>query len=136
MSADENIAVVRAWVEDIWNFGNLAHLERFHPPTLNNHGRQTTVEEVRQWHQRNRAAFPDIHYTIDAVFAVDDHVALRWTATATHMGTLWNLIPATHRHITWGGMHMLRLVHLQIVEIWAVQDTVAQLQQMGVTLHP
>jgi hypothetical protein len=32
-------------------------------------------------------------------------------------------------------MHLLRLANKQIVEVWALQNSIAQLQQMGVTLH-
>jgi predicted ester cyclase len=124
------------WVEQIWNAGDLDQLSQFHPATFANHGNPMTIAETRQWHLRNRSTFPDIHYTIADLFATADRVALRWSATATHQGALWNLIPATGKTITWHGMHLLRLANQQIVEVWAVQDTIAQLQQMGVTLRP
>jgi predicted ester cyclase len=136
MSAEANIELVREWVERIWNAGDLALLAHFHPSIFTNHDRPTTIEETRQWHLRNRVTFPDIHYTIDDMFATDDRVALRWSASATHRGALWGMIPATEKTITWNGMHLLRLANKQIVEVWAVQDSIAQLQQMGVTLHP
>ena len=136
MASDTHIAIVRRWVEQIWNAGNMDLLSHFHPPSIINHGSHSTIEETKQWHLSNRAAFPDIHYTIDDIFASADQVALRWTATATHRGTLWNIIPATGKTITWNGMHLLRLAHQQIVEVWAVQNTIAQLQQMSVSLQP
>jgi predicted ester cyclase len=136
MSAEANMELVRQWVEEVWNAGNLERLAHYHPPTFDNHGNSSTVEEARQWHLSNRATFPDIHYTIEDMFAADDRVALRWIATATHRGTLWNLIPPTGKIITWNGMHLLRLANGYIVEVWAVQNSIAQLQQMGVTLQP
>ena len=136
MSAEANMDLVRAWVEQVWNAGDVERLTDFHPPTLVNGGRRATVDEMKQWHLRNRVTFPDIHYTIDDIFATDDRVALRWTATATHLGALWNMIPPTGKSITWTGMHLLRVVDRRIVEIWALQNGVAQLRQMGVTLHP
>jgi predicted ester cyclase len=136
VSPQANIELVRQWVEQVWNAGNLDLLTHFHPASFDNHGRSTTIEESKQWHLHNRATFPDIHYTIDDAFATDDQVAVRWTATATHRGTLWNMIPPTGKTIIWNGMHLLRLANKQIVEVWAVQNTIAQLQQMGVTLQP
>ena len=136
MSAESNIALVCQWVEQIWNEGNLERLVFFHPPSFINHGSPLTIEEGKEWHLRNRETFPDIHYVIDDLFATDDRVALRWSATATHRGALWNMIPATGKPIAWNGMHFLRIANQQIVEVWAVQNTIAQLQQMGVTLHP
>jgi predicted ester cyclase len=136
MSAEANMELVRQWVEQVWNAGNLELLSHFHSPTFDNHGKRSTIEETKQWQLRNRVTFPDIHYTIDDLFATDDRVALRWTASATHRGALWNMIPPTGKTITWNGMHLLRLANKQIVEIWAVQNSIEQLQQMGVTLHP
>ena len=142
----DTIDLVRQWVEEIWNQGQLQRLGQFHPPTFTNHGQPSTIEETEQWQLQNRATFPDVHYTIDDIFAAGDaatpvvgsttQVAFRWTATATHQGTLWGMIPATGKSITWNGMHMLRVVDQQIVEVWAVGNSVAQLQQMGVTLQP
>ncbi|HYF91464.1 MAG TPA: ester cyclase [Symbiobacteriaceae bacterium] len=136
MSAEANIDLVRVWVEQIWNAGHVERLTDFHPPTFENEGHRVTVEEMKQWHIRTRVTFPDIHYTISDIFATDDRVAFRWNATATHRGALWNLIPPTGRSITWNGMHLLRLADGRIIEIWAVQNGVAQLRQMGVTLLP
>jgi predicted ester cyclase len=136
MSAEANMELVRQWVEQVWNAGNLGLLSHFHPPTFDNHGNRSTLEETKQWHLSLRVTFPDIHYTIDDMFATDDRVALRWSAKATHHGALWNMIPPTEKTITWNGMHLLRLANKQIVEVWAVQNSIAQLQQMGVTLHP
>jgi predicted ester cyclase len=49
---------------------------------------------------------------------------------------LWGLIPATHKTITWGGIHMLRVEAGQIVEVWAFVDMAVMLQQLGVSLQP
>ncbi len=131
-----NVELVRRWVDQVWNAGDLDRLADFHPETYENEGRPSTVEETKQWHLRNRTTFPDIQYTIDDIFAADDRVALRWTATATHGGTLWNFIPPTGKSITWTGMHMLRIADERIVEVWALQNGLAQLRQMGVTIQP
>jgi predicted ester cyclase len=136
MLAEANMALVREWVEQIWNAGKLERLTQFHPLTFDNHGHRSTLEETEQWHIRSRATFPDVHYTIEDIFATEDRVALRWTATATHQGNLWDMIPPTGKRITWNGMHLLRIAGNRIVEVWAVANTIAQLQQLGVTLNP
>lgn len=136
MAVEANIALVRAWVDQVWNQGNVERIVDFHPPTFMNEGQPSTPETAKAWHLSNRVTFPDVQYTIEEIFATDDRVALRWTATATHLGTLWNLIPATGKRITWNGMHLLRVGDKKIVEVWALQNTIAQLRQMGATLHP
>lgn len=128
--------LVRQWVEQVWNNGNVERIIDFHSPTFDNEGKRSTPEAAKQWHLSNRITFPDLHYIIDDIFATEDRVAMRWTATATHLGTLWNLIPPTGKLITWNGMHLLRLADKKIVEVWALQNNIAQLRQMGATLHP
>lgn len=136
MSTETNMKLVRQWVEQVWNSGDMESISRFQPPSFVNEGSVSNIEEAKQWHLNNRSVFPDIRYSIDEMFASDDRVVLRWTAKATHLGTLWGMIPPTNRIIAWNGMHMLRLEDGKITEIWAVQNTSSQLQQMGVTLLP
>jgi predicted ester cyclase len=136
MSVEVNVTLVQEWVDAIWNGGKLDLLGRFHPPVFENHGRETTIEDTKQWHQTNRTTFPDIAYTIEDIVSTGDRVTFRWTARATHQGMLWNFIPPTGKEINWSGMHMLRLKNNQIIEVWALQDTLIQLQQMGVTIQP
>ena len=136
MSAEANVELVRQWVEQVWNHGDTERLVDFHPAIFENEGKPSTPEAAKQWHLSHRVTFPDVQYTIEDIFATNGRVALRWTATATHLGSLWNMIPATGKRITWNGMHLLRLVDKQIVEVWALQNTLAQLRQMGATLHP
>lgn len=136
MSAKANIELVRQWVEVIWNQGQPERIIDFHPPTFVNEGKPSTPEETKQWHLNQRNTFPDLHYTIEDIFATEDRVAIRWTANATHRGFFWNLLPPTGKVITWNGIHLLRLQDGKIVEVWALQNSIAQLRQMGATLHP
>ncbi len=136
MTSDANMALVRQWVEQVWNRAELDRIADFHTPVFENEGRPATPDEVKQWHVNNRLTFPDIHYVIEDMFASEDRVALRWRASATHEGSMWNMIPPTGKKISWTGMHLLRLLNARIVEVWALQNNSAQLQQMGVTLLP
>lgn len=136
MSAQTNMELVRQWMEVIWNQANLERINDFHPPTFDNEGKHSTPDEARQWHLNQRSTFPNLHYSLDDLFATEDRVAIRWTASATHDGLFWNLIPPTGKMITWNGIHLLRLQNGKIVEVWALQNNIAQLRQMGATLHP
>lgn len=136
MSAKVNMEVVRHWVEAIWNQCDLERIIDFHPHTFDNEGKPSTPEEVKQWHLNQHNTFPDLHYTIEDLFATEERVAIRWTANATHRGSFWNLIPPTGKVITWNGIHLLRLQNGKIVEVWALQNNITQLRQMGATLHP
>ncbi|MFN8446644.1 MAG: ester cyclase [Caldilineaceae bacterium] len=136
MTQAENVTLVRRWIDEVWNQGDWERMADFHPAIFENEGKQSTLEDARLWHLHNRTTFPDIHYVIDDIFASEERVAVRWSATATHKGTLWNLIPPTGKTIRWNGMHMLRLTDGKIIEVWALQNSVAQLMQMGAKLSP
>jgi steroid delta-isomerase-like uncharacterized protein len=47
-------------------------------------------------------AFPDLHFQIDQMLAVDEYVVTRWTATGTHRGDLMGIAPTGKRGVTHG----------------------------------
>ncbi|MEM7117311.1 MAG: ester cyclase [Chloroflexota bacterium] len=132
----KNSEIVRFWVERVWNQGDWAALADCHPETFQNEGRASTIAEAQAWHERTRATFPDIHYTIDETMVTEARVAFRWTATGTHQGSLWGFVQPTEKVIRWNGMHMVGIENGRISEVWVISDTLAQLQQMGVQLQP
>jgi predicted ester cyclase len=136
MLTDPTVELVRDWVEAIWNQGHLERVLEFHPSSFMNEGQLSSPEHARLWHERMRATYPDLAYTIKDIFACGDRVALRWMATGTQAGELWGLVPPTHKRVTWGGSHLLRVVDGQIVEVWAFTEFAALLEQLGVRMEP
>jgi len=78
-----------------------------------------------------RGGMPDVHAVVEDQIAEGDRVVTRWSATATHTGTLKG-IPATGKraHIT--GCNVARIANGQIVESWFNFDMLSLLQQIGV----
>ncbi|MEZ4866471.1 MAG: ester cyclase [Caldilineaceae bacterium] len=128
--------VVRQWIEQVWNAGNLQQIDHFHPPTFQNEGALATRAAVRAWHEQMRTTFPGLHYAIEEIVVAGDRVVVRWLARATHQGTLWGMIPPTGKSVTWPGIHIVRVEAGQIVKIWAVANQASILQQLGVRLVP
>ena len=124
------------WIERVWNGGELAALDEFHPPTFLNDGRPSTPDVARAWHARTREAFPDMHYEIDELFTVGNRVIVRWTASGTHLGTLWGTIGATGRRVGWRGIHLLTVKARRIVEVWAASTLGDIAEQLGLELRP
>jgi predicted ester cyclase len=60
-------------------------------------------------------AFPDLTYHIDAVAVEGNTVAICWTASGTHAGTL-RMEPATGKTVTWTGMSFLTLEDGKLVQ--------------------
>lgn len=128
--------IVRQWIDQVWNAGNLQQIEQFHPPFFQNEGTLTTCAEARTWHEQMRTTFPDIHYQIEEIFVAGNRVVVRWLARATQQGNLWGLIPPTSKPVAWPGIHIVRVETDKIVEIWGVANQTKILQQLGVRLLP
>jgi predicted ester cyclase len=68
-----------------------------------------------------RETFPDIHVTVDDLVAEGDKVAVRWTATMTHMGDGLGF-PATSKKVKLSGSSFLICGNGQILEGWNHMD--------------
>ena len=77
-----------------------------------------------------RAGFPDIRFTVEAVVADGDDVAVRWTWHGTHTGTFRAWAP-TGKAVTDTGMAFYRLERGRVVRAWVETNRLGVLQQIG-----
>src|SRR5258707_8426143 len=82
-----------------------------------------------------RAAFPDLHWTIEDVITNDDKVVWRVVATGTHQAELMG-IPATGKSIKVGAIIISRFENDLWREDWVSWDQLGMLQQLGVIPVP
>lgn len=138
MSTNHNKAIVRRWVEEYWNQGNVALLEETHAADFVLHNPDGPVhrhEGFRQFAAMLRTAFADIHVTLDDAIAEGDKVAWRYTFRGTHSGALLG-IPPTGRVVTITGSVLSRFADGKWAEDWHHQDTLGMLHQLGATALP
>ncbi len=111
MSAEENKARFRRMYEEGFNQSNLAVAEELTAPDFINHeappGKDRGPESMRQLIPMLRAAFPDLHFTIEDLVAEGDTVAGRLTMSGTHEGSLMGM-PPTGRPVRQSHMHFVR----------------------------
>jgi len=107
MSTEANKAIVRRYVEEGWNQGNLAIIEQLLSPTFALHS--PVLAEVsygpagfQRVRTLFRSAFPDLVLTIDDLLAEGEQVVNRWTGRGTQQGA-WQGIPATGKPVTFWG---------------------------------
>jgi steroid delta-isomerase-like uncharacterized protein len=136
MSSQENMAIVRRYLEDGWGKQNLAVVDELVAPDMvdNNpvelmHQRQG-VESVKSTILTLQSAFPHYSVTIDDLLADQDKVATRWTIRGTHQGTLMGIAP-TGKSIAFSGVNIYRLAGGKIVEEGGMVDIAGLLQQLG-----
>ncbi len=135
MSAQENKALARRWVEGLFNEGNLDVADEilspdfvlhtpFDPREL--HG----PEAVKQFVSAYRNAFPDGHTTIEDQIAEGDAAVNRWRVTATHEGEFQG-IAATSNRVEVTGIDIVRVTDGKLAEGWVGLDGLGWLQQLG-----
>jgi predicted ester cyclase len=132
MTAD---AVVRALVETVWNGGRAEDLDRFFASTFDHNGRTDTPDGLRAWHTNDAAAWADSAYEIVNLVVDGEQVAMRWQATARHVGQ-WGPVPPTGITVTWQGAHFFTVRDERIIAMWAVADTFGKAVQLGVRFEP
>jgi steroid delta-isomerase-like uncharacterized protein len=92
-------------------------------------------DEAKQFFASLRAAFPDIHFTIEDQIAERDKVVTRWSARATHTGDFRGIPPTGKQgHVT--GITINRVANGKIVEGWTNLDELGLMQQLGVIPEP
>ena len=123
-------------IYDAVNSGNLALLEKFVAPGYVEHSEGFRgVEPFRQQITAFRAAFPDLHMSIDDLLIDGDRFASRTTVTGTHAGDLMG-IPATGKHISVEAVDMGRIQNGQAQERRGGLDMYSLLTQLGVIPAP
>jgi steroid delta-isomerase-like uncharacterized protein len=139
MSA-ENKALARRLVEEALNAGRLEVVDELvasdfveHDPSLPEEVRGPAG--VKELIAGYRAAFPDIHITIEDQIAEGDYVVSRWSGTGTHQGELMGM-PATGKQATVTGITIDRIADGRIAESWDNWDTLGMMQQLGAIPAP
>lgn len=134
MSA-ENKALARRLVEEAYNGGRLDVTDELvagdfvgHDPSLPEEVRGPAG--VKELIAGYRAAFPDIHVTIEDQIADGDRVVTRWSVKGTHQGELMGM-PATGKQATVTGITIDRIADGRIAESWDNWDTLGLMQQLG-----
>jgi steroid delta-isomerase-like uncharacterized protein len=82
-----------------------------------------------------RAAFPDLHITLEDVIGEGDKVATRGYFTGTHQGE-FNGIPATGKQVKVSYIDLWRVENGKAVENWVQMDMIGLMQQLGVIPAP
>ena len=135
MSREANKALVRRWVEEVVNKGNLAaidellaldYLDHTNPPGWPL-GREGHKQIIALYH----TAFPDFRYTVEHAVAEGDMVVVRGSYDMTQEGEFFGIAP-TGKQVTTTGMHLFRIADNKILEHWCNNDDLGVMRQLGV----
>jgi len=130
----DNKAIVKEFIDRLYTAGDLSVLDDLAAPDYVDHdppfGAVGTVDGWRAMASMIRGAFPDWHSDLHALFAEDDIVVERFTASGTHKGELFG-IPPSERVCTLAGINIFRIRDGKIAERWGRVDELGMLRQLG-----
>jgi steroid delta-isomerase-like uncharacterized protein len=135
MSAEENKAIFRRYVEEVGNEGNLDLVEEIFDRYLSHqpdgHAEERGPQDVKRFIGEFHQAFPDFHTTIEDQIAEGDKVVTRWTMRGTHQGEFRGIAP-TGGQIKVTGIGIFRFSEEgKVVESWDNFDQLGMMRQLG-----
>jgi predicted SnoaL-like aldol condensation-catalyzing enzyme len=111
VSAEDNKTLIREIIEEVWNQGDLAAVDRYFAADYVDHsplpGQGPGPEGYKQAAAAMREAFPDLRLTLGDILGEGDKVAFRYTMEGTHQGTSWGC-PRPASRSRWGDDHRPR----------------------------
>jgi predicted ester cyclase len=139
MSSEDNIIIVRRFVDELWNDRNLKVADEIFASECLTHQLRSDTEissaprdpdtlkkHVSEW----LTAFPDLHFTLEQTVAGDDRVASQISMSGTHKGE-WMGISPTGKQVRLRMLTIHRIVDGKIVEDWVLVDSLGFFQQLG-----
>jgi predicted ester cyclase len=132
--ADRNKAVVRAYLGEIAQHGNIVTRERYFTSTVTFNGHPDLPRQFARI-AAIRRAFTDFEMVIEQQIAEGPWVATRITSRGRHTGEFAG-IPATGRRIEYAGTAMDRLENGKVVEMWHTVNMHLLMQQIAGDGYP
>ena len=93
------------------------------------------LSETRQHLPHLRAAFPDMHHSIEVELREGEFIACVMTVQATHQGPYMGIAP-TGREVRFMLLWIERIVDGKVIQHWALPDFLSLFQQIGATIGP
>jgi predicted ester cyclase len=134
MPTDQHEAMIRTYIEDVFNRHNLDNLGDYMSDDLVSHWLgDRTVQGLPAWKKAMEGfftAFPDAAYTLDDLFFADDKGVWRGTWRAVHKSA-WEGIPASGREVIWTAIIIGRFSGGKLAEDWVEFDRFGLFKQLG-----
>lgn len=142
---EANKAVARRYFYEVFNKADMETLEAICSPDfvfyLPTHTEPFKgVDGYKGLVQMLVGCFPDIHFAVEDMISEGDMVLTRWTARGTHTGipfpTVLGDVPAVGNPFEIEGMTWHKIVDGKIAEVFANEDGLGLVTQLGRALFP
>ncbi|UCC71937.1 MAG: ester cyclase [Gemmatimonadota bacterium] len=94
-------------------------------------GKEAAFELIRTFY----GAFPDYEHVVHEMIAEGDRVAVKLTYTGTQQGEFEGIAPTGNR-ISYEGAQIVTVADGAIKELWALEDMLGSMSQLGMQLVP
>lgn len=137
MSTPDYESLIHRYVEEVLNGGKFEVLDDLLSPDYKRYlspaAAPLTPETQKQRLAGLRAAFPDMHLTMEDMILQGDKVALRMTLRGTHRGVFQGIAP-TDKQVTVSALDIVHFENGRFDEHWGGPDLLSLLQQLGAVL--
>jgi steroid delta-isomerase-like uncharacterized protein len=135
MSVEQNKALFRRFVEEVFNKGNISTIDELLAPNFVERevlppGTPSGREGIKQMTRMFRGAFPDFNVTIEDMIGEGDKIVARLTWNGTQKGEFMG-IPASGKRVSFSVIDIIRVSGGKFVEHWGLMDNTAMMQQLG-----
>jgi len=134
MASDRTDSLIRQIFESAFNRGELDIVDDLVAADGVTHTARRRIPgsrmEIKRLIAALRAAFPDLHCTIENEMSEGDKQAAYWIMHGTHLGSYLGNRP-TKRSINVQGSFFARIADGRMVEIWILFEELHLLRQLG-----
>ena len=135
--ANENVALIQRWFEEVWNKGREEAIEEMFAADGIAHGLADDAgnplrgpRDYKPFFQKFRTAFPDIEVVVEDTVAEGDKVAARCLVRGKHQADSLGFA-ATGQATEFTGITIVRIENGKIVEAWNNFDFMTMYKQLG-----
>lgn len=124
--------------EDVWNGANPDTTDELVHEEYLIHDRDLAAEMqgpelYKALASGTRDVFPDMTITIEDMVTAGEKIALRWTMTGTHQGTMFG-VESTGRQVELTAIEINRFEDGKLIETWTQSDQLGLMHQLGVEM--
>ena len=138
MSLEENKAVARRFIEEIFVKGDAEAVDELASPDFTPHSWQSVkpgLDDLKQAVKRVSAGLSDVSMKIEDMIAEGDKVAVRLSAHGVHQGEFMGL-PPSGKAYTISETHIFRIEDGKVTEHWRDADMLGLMTQLGAIQMP
>ena len=143
--SEDNKELVRRHFEEIFNRQNVAACDELMAEDYVEHavapfghsgpGRVNGPQAMRGTVEWLLKQFPDLHFTVEAIVAEGDLVAVRLLGEGTNLGPM-GPVPPTGKRFSSRSSHWFRIADGKLAEHWATRDDLTAMMQLGLVQPP